>query len=101
MTTLRTLLTGIRAWREERRRREHLRRDLRQYRSSAERHELQAILYRYDTTVDDLLAEPAPGDPGDPAPTAAGPATQVWELDLDRPPDVPRERPRIRGPSDR
>jgi hypothetical protein len=56
MTTLAQLRAALRMRRQERRRREQLRRDLQEYRTSAEQHELQAILARYDTTVADLLA---------------------------------------------
>jgi hypothetical protein len=45
-----------RAQRDARRRRQQLRRELLEFRTPAERDELQAILARYDTTVADLLA---------------------------------------------
>jgi hypothetical protein len=56
MTTLAQLRAALQVRRQERRRREQLRRELQEYRTSAEQHELQAILARYDTTVAELLA---------------------------------------------
>jgi hypothetical protein len=60
METLTSLWAAMSASRQRRRRREQLRRELSEYRTSAERHDLQAILYRYDMTVDDLLADREP-----------------------------------------
>jgi hypothetical protein len=54
--TLSDLQEAWRTRRAERRRRQQLRRDLLEFRTPAERHELDAILARYDTTVSDLLA---------------------------------------------
>jgi hypothetical protein len=62
METLHTLWDAVRRRRDERRRRARLRQEILGYRTPAERDELQAILERYDMTVDDLLAgrEPPP-----------------------------------------
>lgn len=56
MGPLAELREVLRARRQRRRSREQLRRDLREFRTSAERHEIEAILERYGTTVEDLLA---------------------------------------------
>jgi hypothetical protein len=62
METLHALWDAVRARRDEHRRRARLRREILDYRTPAERDELQAILGRYDMTIDDLLAgrEPPP-----------------------------------------
>jgi hypothetical protein len=90
--TLSDLRDAWRTRRAERRRREQLRRDLLEFRTPAERHELDAILARYDTTVSDLLAgrEPVMTVP-DPPPERRW--EEIWdeivlELTAD---DEPRE----------
>jgi hypothetical protein len=57
MESLTALREALRARRERRRRREQLRRELMGYRTPAERQELEDICRRYDTTVEDLLAD--------------------------------------------
>jgi hypothetical protein len=86
MRTLTDLRAAMRTRHQQRRRLQQLRRDLLEYRTSAECHELQAILGRYDTTVDDLLTGL------DPPRSAAEPGADivreaVWETDLDLTPD--------------
>ena len=56
MGSLTALLEALRARRERRSQREQLRRELGEYRTPAERQEIQDICRRYGTTVDDLLA---------------------------------------------
>jgi hypothetical protein len=56
MESLTAVREAFRARRERRRSRERLRRELAEFRTPAERHELEALLERYGTTVDDLLA---------------------------------------------
>jgi hypothetical protein len=60
MESLTVLREALRARRERRRRREQLRRELMEYRTPAERQELEDICRRYDTTVEDLLADRDP-----------------------------------------
>jgi SOS response regulatory protein OraA/RecX len=62
METLTNLTAAFRALRSRRRSRARLRRELMEYRTPAERQEIQTILARYETTVEDLLAgrEPTP-----------------------------------------
>jgi hypothetical protein len=67
MISLFDLRTTLRARRQERRRRQRLRRELLSYRTPAERHELEAILYRYDTTIEPPLA------------TAESAAEEAWQ----------------------
>ena len=68
------LRTTLRARREERRRRQRLRRELLDYRTPAERLELQAILYRYDTTIEEIVAGHEP-----PLATAECAAEEAWQ----------------------
>jgi hypothetical protein len=56
MGSLTVLREALRARRERRREREQLRRELMEFRTPAERQELEDICRRYDTTVEDLLA---------------------------------------------
>jgi crotonobetainyl-CoA:carnitine CoA-transferase CaiB-like acyl-CoA transferase len=56
MESLTALREALRARRERRNRREQLRRELSEFRTPAERQELQDICKRYGTTVEDLLA---------------------------------------------
>lgn len=56
MESLHTLWDAVCTRRDERRRRSRLRREILGYRTTAEQHEIQAILARYDMTVDDLLS---------------------------------------------
>jgi hypothetical protein len=56
MESLTVLREALRARRERRSRRRQLRRELMEYRTPAERQELEDICRRYDTTVEDLLA---------------------------------------------
>ena len=60
MGSLTELLGALRARRERRSRRAQLRRELGEYRTPAERQELQDICRRHGTTVEDLLADPDP-----------------------------------------
>jgi hypothetical protein len=62
METLHSLWDAVLTRRDARRRRSRLRREILDYRTPAERDELQAILGRYDMTIADLLAgrEPPP-----------------------------------------
>ena len=55
MQPLTVLREALRARRERRRRRERLRRELAEFRTPAERQELDDVCARYDTTVEDLL----------------------------------------------
>ena len=70
MQSLTVLREALRARRERRRRRERLRRELMEFRTPAERQELDDICGRYDTTVEDLLAgrEPPAAPPAPPRP---------------------------------
>jgi len=88
MGTLRTLRDAVLSRREERRRRSRLRREILDYRTQAERDELQAILSRYDMTVDDVLAGRQP------PPLSAHSSPERWNeawdeivLDLSNPDD--------------
>ena len=56
MISLVDLRTTLRARRQERRRRQSLRRELLDYRTPAERQELEEILARYDTTIEQVVA---------------------------------------------
>ena len=56
MESLTALREALRARWERRSRRQQLRRELGEYRTPAERQELEDICRRYDTTVEDLLA---------------------------------------------
>ncbi len=67
MESLTVLREAFRARRQRRRRRERLRRELMEFRTPAERHELDAMLARHDTTVEDLLAGREPPAPPRPA----------------------------------
>jgi hypothetical protein len=87
------LRTTLRARRQERRRRRRLREELQSYRSSAERHDLEAILYRYDTTIEQIVAGQEP-----PLVTAESAAEEAWqeawdEIVLDLASDHPRPGP--------
>jgi hypothetical protein len=73
MQSLTALREALRARRERRRRRERLRRELMEFRTPAERQELDAMCGRYDTTVEDLLAGREP-----PAPPPV-PKRRDWE----------------------
>ena len=73
MIRLFDLRTTLRARRQERRRRQRLRRELLEYRTPAERHELQAILFRYDTTIEEIVAGHEP-----PLATAERAAEEAW-----------------------
>ena len=74
MTSLFGLRTALRARRQERRRRQRLRRELLSYRTPAERQELEAILYRYDTTIEEVVAGHEP-----PLATAEYAAEEAWQ----------------------
>jgi hypothetical protein len=74
MFSLFDLRTTLRARRQERRRRQRLRSELESYRTPAERQELEAILYRYDTTVEDIVAGREP-----PLATAESAAEAAWQ----------------------
>jgi hypothetical protein len=74
MISLFDLRTTLRARRQERRRRQQLRRELLSYRSPAERQELEAILYRYDTTIEDIVAGREP-----PLARAECAAEEAWQ----------------------
>jgi hypothetical protein len=74
MISLFDLRTTLRARRQERRRRRRLRSELLSYRTSRERHELEAILSRYDTTIEDIVAGHEP-----PLVTAECAAEQAWQ----------------------
>ena len=83
MESLSAVREALRARRQRRRSRDRLRRELQEFRTSAERHELEAITERYGTTVEDLLAGREP--------TCEVPARADWEdkwdeivLDLSR-----------------
>ena len=56
------------------RRRQRLRRELLSYRTPAERQELEAILYRYDTTIEEVVAGHEP-----PLATAEYAAEEAWQ----------------------
>ena len=73
MTSLFGLRTALRARRQERRRRQRLRRELLSYTTPAERQELEAILYRYDTTIEEVVAGHEP-----PLATAEYAAEEAW-----------------------
>ena len=60
MESLTALCEALRARRQRRRRRERLRRELMEFRTPAERQELDDVCGRYDTTVEDLLAGRCP-----------------------------------------
>ena len=74
MISLFDLRTTLRARRQERRRRERLRRELLSYRTPSERQELEAILYRYDTTIEELVAGHQPA-----LATAEYAAEEAWQ----------------------
>jgi hypothetical protein len=74
MFSLLDLRTTLRARRQERRRRQRLRRELMEYRTPAERDELQAMLARYDTTIEDIVAGHEP-----PLATAEYAAEEAWQ----------------------
>jgi hypothetical protein len=74
MMRLSAVRTTLRARRQERRRRQRLRSELESYRTPAERQELEAILYRYDTTVEDIVAGREP-----PLVTAESAAREAWQ----------------------
>ena len=92
METLLSLWVAARARRDDRRRRARLRRELLEYRTPSERDELQAILQRYDMTVDDVLRG------REPPPLSGASSAERWEaawddivLDLSSP-DPPERR---------
>jgi|1185.fasta_scaffold1258877_2 hypothetical protein len=72
MESLTVLREALRARRRRRRQRERLRRELMEFRTPAERQELDAMLARHDTTVEDLLAGREP-------PVPPVPRRQAWE----------------------
>jgi hypothetical protein len=74
MIRLIDLRTTLRARRQERRRRRILRSELMSYTTSAERHELEALLYRYDTTIEEIVAGHEP-----PLATAEYAAREAWQ----------------------
>ena len=74
MMSLFDLRTTLRARRQERRRRQQLRRELLSYQTPAERQELEAILYRYDTTIEEVVAGHVP-----PLATAECAAEEAWQ----------------------
>jgi hypothetical protein len=74
MMSLSDLRTALRARRQERRRRQRLRSELESYRTPAERQELEAILYRYDTTIEEIVAGHVP-----PLVTAEAAAEEAWQ----------------------
>ena len=74
MITLFDLRTTLRARRQERRRRRRLRSDLMSYTTPAERHELEALLYRYDTTIEEIVAGQEP-----PLARAEHAAEEAWQ----------------------
>jgi hypothetical protein len=74
MIRLIDLRTTLRARRQERRRRRILRSELLSYRTPAERHELEALLYRYDTTIEEIVAGHEP-----PLATAEHAAKEAWQ----------------------
>jgi hypothetical protein len=73
MISLTDLRTTLRARRQERRRLQRLRRELSEYRTPAERHELEAIFARYDTTIEQIAAGYEP-----PLATAECAAEEAW-----------------------
>ena len=77
MQSLTALREALRARRERRSRREQLRRELGEYRTPAERQELEDICRRYDTTVEDLLAG------REPPVTAEMLERRAWEKEWD------------------
>jgi hypothetical protein len=77
MATLHALWDAVRARRDEQRRRARLRREILDYRTQAERDELQAILERYDMTIDDLLAG------REPPPISAQSPQERWDVAFD------------------
>ena len=68
------LRTTLQARRQERRRRQRLRRELAEYRTPAERQELEEILARYDTTIEQVVAGYEP-----PLARAERAAEQAWQ----------------------
>ena len=82
MESLHTLWAAMRVRRDERRRRSLLRREILGYRTPNEQNEIQAILARYDMTVDDLLRGRWPESP---PPSARPDWEDAWDeivLDL-------------------
>jgi hypothetical protein len=88
MNTLTRLRVAVREWWRRHQRRQKLRRELAEYRTPAERAELQAILARYETTVADILR--SLDRPVDPDVEAPGP-DPIATLDLSLIPQ-PRQR---------
>jgi len=87
MESLRIFWDAVRSRRDERRRRNRLRREILDYRTPAERDELQAILSRYDMTIEDLLAGRQPPLT---VPSRSDPLDDAWDeivLDLSFPQD--------------
>ena len=74
MISLFDLRTTLRARRQERRRRQRLRDELLSYRTPAERLELEAILFRYDTTIEEIVAGHEP-----PLARAERAAEEAWQ----------------------
>ena len=74
MISLFDLRTTLQARRQERRRRRRLRSELSGYTTPAERHELEALLYRYDTTIEEIVAGHEP-----PLATAEYAAEEAWQ----------------------
>jgi hypothetical protein len=72
MNMITRLATALRESWQRHQRRQKLRRELAEYRTPAERAELEAILARYDTTVAEILRSvdhPTEPDVPDPAPS--------------------------------
>jgi len=79
MESLSAVREALRARRQRRRERDRLRRELQEFRTSSERHEIEAITERYGTTVEDLLAGREPSfdtPPRDPD----GDWEDAWDL---------------------
>ena len=74
MISMFDLRTALRARWQERRRRRRLRSELLSYTTPAERHELEALLYRYDTTIEEIVAGHEP-----PLATAEHAAEEAWQ----------------------
>jgi hypothetical protein len=79
MTTLARLGAAAReSWRRHQRK-QKLRRELAEYRTPAERAELEAILARYDTTVGEILRSvDRPAEPDLPEPAAGLPPLELF-----------------------
>ncbi len=71
MESLGAVREAFRERRRRRRERDRLRRELQEFRTPSELHEIEAITERYGTTVEDLLAGRAP--------TFEAPERPAWE----------------------